>query len=180
MAGCAAGRMGRGRRTVLRRAAAVRRLSRVAGAARMFRGEAVSRADRGCADARRADRDAAPACGGAGARRKLFPRGHRRRTRRSGPGGTAPGVRVTTPKPTFFETPAAFRRWLKANHKTAAELWVGYYKKATGRGGMTYAEAVEEALCFGSIDGVVKSFDAGSYGNRFTPRKKGSNWSAVN
>jgi uncharacterized protein YdeI (YjbR/CyaY-like superfamily) len=87
---------------------------------------------------------------------------------------------MSVPRATFFETPADFRRWLKANHRTATELWVGYYKKATGRGGMTYKEAVEEALCFGWIDGIGKSLGQESYANRFTPRKKGSHWSNVN
>ena len=87
---------------------------------------------------------------------------------------------MSAPTATFFEAPADFRRWLKANHRTETELWVGYYKKATGRGGMTYKEAVEEALCFGWIDGVGRSLGEESYANRFTPRKKGSNWSAVN
>jgi uncharacterized protein YdeI (YjbR/CyaY-like superfamily) len=87
---------------------------------------------------------------------------------------------MSVPRARFFETPADFRRWLKANHRTATELWVGYYKKATGRGGMTYKEAVEEALCFGWIDGIGKSLGQESYANRFTPRKKGSHWSNVN
>jgi hypothetical protein len=64
-------------------------------------------------------------------------------------------------KPRFFADPLDFRAWLQANHARADELWVGYYKKASGRGGMVYAEAVEQALCFGWIDGVVNSIDAG-------------------
>ena len=82
--------------------------------------------------------------------------------------------------PTFFETPSAFRRWLQKNHKTAAELWVGYYKKETGKPTITWQESVDEALCFGWIDGIRKSVDADSYMNRFTPRRAGSNWSAIN
>jgi uncharacterized protein YdeI (YjbR/CyaY-like superfamily) len=82
--------------------------------------------------------------------------------------------------PTFFPTPADFRRWLQKNHRTATELWVGFYKKATGRPSITWPEAVDEALCFGWIDGVRKSVDAESYTNRFTPRRKNSIWSAVN
>ena len=82
--------------------------------------------------------------------------------------------------PRFFRTSAAFREWLEKNHVRAAELWVGFYKKGSGRGGLTYPEAVDEALCFGWIDGVRKSFDAESYMNRFTPRRKGSIWSAAN
>ena len=82
--------------------------------------------------------------------------------------------------PTFFETPAKFRAWLQKHHKTADELWVGFYKKATGRPSITWQEAVDEALCFGWIDGIRKRVDDDSYTNRFTPRRRGSNWSAVN
>jgi len=82
--------------------------------------------------------------------------------------------------PLFFETPAQFRKWLQAHHRTEQELWVGFYKKGTGRPSLTWPEAVDEALCFGWIDGVRKSLDAESYTNRFTPRRKGSNWSAIN
>src|ERR687893_671488 len=80
----------------------------------------------------------------------------------------------------FFETPAEFRAWLEANHETAAELWVGFHKKATGRPSITWPEAVDQALCFGWIDGIRKSIDESSYTNRFTPRRRGSTWSAVN
>lgn len=82
--------------------------------------------------------------------------------------------------PTFFETPARFRVWLRKHHKTAAELWVGFYKKATGKPSLTWQEAVDEALCFGWIDGIRKRVDAESYTNRFTPRRRGSFWSAIN
>jgi len=82
--------------------------------------------------------------------------------------------------PTFFETPATFRVWLRKHHRTADELWVGFYKKAAGRPSITWQEAVDEALCFGWIDGIRKSVDAESYTNRFTPRRRGSVWSAVN
>ena len=80
----------------------------------------------------------------------------------------------------FFETPTAFRAWLEANHETATELWVGFHKKATGRPSMAWSEAVDQALCFGWIDGIRKSVDADSYANRFTPRKPRSTWSNVN
>lgn len=83
-------------------------------------------------------------------------------------------------KPTFFATPGEFRRWLKRHHATATELWVGFHKKGTGRPSITWPEAVDEALCFGWIDGIRKSFDADSYVNRFTPRRKVSTWSTVN
>jgi uncharacterized protein YdeI (YjbR/CyaY-like superfamily) len=81
---------------------------------------------------------------------------------------------------TFFETPAKFRAWLQKHHKTASELWVGFYKKTTGKPSITWQEAVDEALCFGWIDGIRKSVDAESYTNRFTPRRRRSAWSAVN
>ncbi|HZO32136.1 MAG TPA: YdeI/OmpD-associated family protein [Chloroflexota bacterium] len=80
----------------------------------------------------------------------------------------------------FFETPSEFRAWLEANHETATELWVGFHKKSTGRPSMTWPEAVDQALCFGWIDGIRKSVDEHSYTNRFTPRKPTSNWSKVN
>jgi uncharacterized protein YdeI (YjbR/CyaY-like superfamily) len=83
-------------------------------------------------------------------------------------------------RPTFFATPDDFRRWLRKNHRTAQELWVGFHKKASGLPSITWPEAVDEALCFGWIDGVRKSVNADSYMNRFTPRRKTSSWSAVN
>jgi len=83
-------------------------------------------------------------------------------------------------KPTFFATPEGFRAWLVEHHGTATELWVGLYKKRSGRPSITWPEAVDEALCFGWIDSVRQSIDDESYMNRFTPRKHASNWSAVN
>ena len=83
-------------------------------------------------------------------------------------------------KPTFFATPAEFRRWLAKHHASARELWVGFHKKGSGRPSITWPESVDEALCFGWIDGIRKSLDADSYVIRFTPRKPGSTWSAVN
>ncbi len=82
--------------------------------------------------------------------------------------------------PTFFPTPADFRRWLQAHHRTEQELWVGFYRKGTGRPSLTWPESVDEALCVGWIDGVRKNVDAERYMIRFTPRRKGSIWSAVN
>ena len=82
--------------------------------------------------------------------------------------------------PAFFATPAAFRAWLAANHATAAELWVGFYKRASGRPSITWAESVDEALCYGWIDGLRKRLDDERYVIRFTPRRPGSIWSAVN
>src|SRR5215211_7559690 len=83
-------------------------------------------------------------------------------------------------KPAFFATPAHFRKWLAKHHASDAELWVGFYKKATGKPSITWPEAVDQALCFGWIDGIRKSIDDDSYTNRFTPRRAGSIWSAVN
>jgi uncharacterized protein YdeI (YjbR/CyaY-like superfamily) len=83
-------------------------------------------------------------------------------------------------KPTFFRTPAAFRRWLEKNHDRVSELWIGMYKKASGKGGITYKEALDEALCFGWIDGVRKRLDDEAFVQRFTPRTAKSYWSAVN
>ncbi len=80
----------------------------------------------------------------------------------------------------YFETPAAFRAWLRANHRHVDELWVGFHKKATGRASITWPESVDEALCFGWIDGIRRSVDASRYMIRFTPRRQGSVWSAVN
>ncbi|MFN8636912.1 MAG: YdeI/OmpD-associated family protein [Chloroflexota bacterium] len=80
----------------------------------------------------------------------------------------------------FFESAAEFRAWLDANHATATELSVGYHKKATGRPSMTWAESVDQALCYGWIDGVRRSVDDERYTIRFTPRKPTSNWSLVN
>ena len=82
--------------------------------------------------------------------------------------------------PRFFASAGDFRRWLERHHASETELWVGYYKKASGKGGMVYAEALEQALCFGWIDGVVKSLDDERYIQRFTPRRPRSYWSAVN
>ena len=83
-------------------------------------------------------------------------------------------------KPVFFETPAALRAWFKQHHKTADELIVGFYWKDSGKPGITWSESVDEALCFGWIDGVRRKVDDDSYSNRFTPRRPGSNWSAIN
>lgn len=83
-------------------------------------------------------------------------------------------------RPRFFRTAAAFREWLEKNHDRQTELWMGYYKKSSGKGGLQYKAALDEALCWGWIDGLVKSIDSESYKQRWTPRKKGSHWSLVN
>ena len=83
-------------------------------------------------------------------------------------------------KPTFFATPEDFRRWLERNHDKAGELLVGFWKKDSGKASMTWPESVDEALCYGWIDGVRRRIDNESYSIRFTPRRRRSIWSAVN
>jgi uncharacterized protein YdeI (YjbR/CyaY-like superfamily) len=82
--------------------------------------------------------------------------------------------------PRFFESAIHFRAWLEANASTAHELLVGYHKVATGRPGISWSESVDEALCFGWIDGVRERIDDHTYSIRFTPRRATSIWSAVN
>ena len=82
--------------------------------------------------------------------------------------------------PTFFREAADFRAWLEEHHASADHLWVGYYKKATGKPSVTWEDTVDEALCFGWIDGIRKSRDDESYVIRFTPRKPKSVWSQRN
>jgi uncharacterized protein YdeI (YjbR/CyaY-like superfamily) len=83
-------------------------------------------------------------------------------------------------KPKFFRAPADFRTWLEKNHATATELWVGFYTKDSGKPSITWTESVDQALCFGWIDGLRKRVDKISYQIRFTPRRRGSIWSAIN
>jgi uncharacterized protein YdeI (YjbR/CyaY-like superfamily) len=80
----------------------------------------------------------------------------------------------------FFRSPAELRKWFEKNHTDATELWVGYYKKGSGKPSVTWPESVDEALCVGWIDGIRKSIDEVSYTIRFTPRKPRSIWSAIN
>jgi uncharacterized protein YdeI (YjbR/CyaY-like superfamily) len=80
----------------------------------------------------------------------------------------------------FFPTPDDFRRWLEAEGEKTFELLVGFHKKSSGKPSISYSEALDEALCFGWIDGVRHSIDADAYTIRFTPRKPKSQWSAVN
>jgi uncharacterized protein YdeI (YjbR/CyaY-like superfamily) len=82
--------------------------------------------------------------------------------------------------PTFFAKQADFRKWLEENHKTKTEIFVGFYKVDSGKPSITWSQSVDEALCFGWIDGVRKSIDKESYQIRFTQRKPTSIWSAVN
>jgi uncharacterized protein YdeI (YjbR/CyaY-like superfamily) len=83
-------------------------------------------------------------------------------------------------EPTFFATPEDFRAWLEAHHETETEMLVGFHKKGSGRPSITWPESVDQALCFGWIDGVRRSLGDESYTIRFTPRKQRSNWSAIN
>lgn len=83
-------------------------------------------------------------------------------------------------KAIYFSTPADFRRWLLDNHSTEKELLVGFYKVDSGKPSMKWSESVDEALCFGWIDGVRKSVDDKRYTIRFTPRRATSIWSAIN
>jgi uncharacterized protein YdeI (YjbR/CyaY-like superfamily) len=83
-------------------------------------------------------------------------------------------------KPRFFRTPAAFRAWLEKHHADMPELWVGFYKKASGKGGISYQDGVDAALCYGWIDGIKKRVDEHSYMHRFSPRRRRSIWSLVN
>jgi uncharacterized protein YdeI (YjbR/CyaY-like superfamily) len=83
-------------------------------------------------------------------------------------------------KPKFFATAGDFRKWLEAHHATESELLVGFHKVKTGKPSINWSESVDQALCFGWIDGVRKRIDDESYTIRFTPRRAGSIWSAIN
>jgi uncharacterized protein YdeI (YjbR/CyaY-like superfamily) len=83
-------------------------------------------------------------------------------------------------KPKFFSSPQKFREWLERNHDSTSELLLGFHKKSSGKKSITYAEALDEALCFGWIDGVRKKLNETSYVQRFTPRKSRSIWSNIN
>ena len=84
------------------------------------------------------------------------------------------------PKPKFFRAPELFRAWLDANHQTEVELLVGFYKVESGKASITWPQSVDEALCYGWIDGIRRRIDEERYTIRFTPRKPKSIWSAVN
>lgn len=89
-------------------------------------------------------------------------------------------VIIVNMKPVFFANSALFRKWLEAHHQTETELLVGFYKVNSNKPSMTWSESVDQALCFGWIDGVRKGINEDSYSIRFTPRKSTSIWSAVN
>ena len=90
------------------------------------------------------------------------------------------GLKLVEEKAVFFEGPEAFYSWLERHHADEAEVFVGFYKKATGKQTMTWSQAVDQALCFGWIDGVMRRIDDERHMQRFTPRRPGSNWSKVN
>jgi uncharacterized protein YdeI (YjbR/CyaY-like superfamily) len=83
-------------------------------------------------------------------------------------------------EPIFFKSPQEFYAWLEEHHETETEVYVGMYKKHTGKRAMSWSEAVDQALCFGWIDGRANAIDADRYMQRFTPRRPGSNWSKIN
>jgi uncharacterized protein YdeI (YjbR/CyaY-like superfamily) len=83
-------------------------------------------------------------------------------------------------KPRFFRSQREFRAWLERNHDSKTEVWVGMYKKASSKKGISYREALDEALCFGWIDGKVRTIDEAGYMQRFSPRTKRSPWSKIN
>jgi len=89
-------------------------------------------------------------------------------------------VPTVSHKPRFFASQSDFREWLEKHHYTTQELWVGYYRRGSGKKSITWQQSVDEALCFGWIDGVRKSIDEVSYTIRFSPRRPRSIWSAVN
>jgi uncharacterized protein YdeI (YjbR/CyaY-like superfamily) len=84
------------------------------------------------------------------------------------------------PKPRFFRSGKEFRTWLERNHDSKTEVWIGYYKKASGKTGITYQGALDEALCFGWIDGKVRTIDEHTYMQRYSPRTPKSPWSKIN
>ena len=87
---------------------------------------------------------------------------------------------MADPKPRFFRSGKEFRDWLERNQDSKTEVWVGHYKKASGRKGITYREALDEALCFGWIDGKARTIDEHRYMQRYSPRTKTSPWSKIN
>jgi uncharacterized protein YdeI (YjbR/CyaY-like superfamily) len=83
-------------------------------------------------------------------------------------------------KPIYFKSPQEFYDWLEEHHQTETEVYVGFYKSHTGKRAMSWSESVDQALCFGWIDGKVNRIDDDRYMQRFTPRRRGSNWSNIN
>lgn len=102
------------------------------------------------------------------------------RGRREGGNSARTSSEADREGPVFFDSPAAFRAWLAEHHDSRDAIWVGYWKKATGRPSLTWEESVREALCYGWIDGIRRSIDGEAYRIRFTPRRPGSHWSRKN
>jgi uncharacterized protein YdeI (YjbR/CyaY-like superfamily) len=98
----------------------------------------------------------------------------------AGEPAVSPVRRPSREQVAIFATAADFRAWLDANHDSKSELFVGFYRKASDKKAMTYAESVDEALCYGWIDGITFRIDEELRTTRFTPRRRTSNWSAVN
>jgi len=96
------------------------------------------------------------------------------------PSTSRPKVAWVPDRVQFFRGPKELRAWFATNHTREREIWIGFYKAHTGRQGLTYLQAVEEALCFGWIDTTVRRIDEERYTNRFVPRRPGSAWSRVN
>lgn len=94
--------------------------------------------------------------------------------------GASKAGTAAPPKPTFFKSGAEFGAWLDEHGETAPELFLGFYKTKSAKKGITYKEAIEEALCAGWVDGIVRTLDADSFMLRFSPRQPKSIWSAVN
>ena len=92
----------------------------------------------------------------------------------------SPIQRPTRQQVRVFATSGDFRDWLEANHEAEAALFVGYYRRGSGKSAMTYPESVDEALCYGWIDGITFKVDEEVTATRFTPRRRGSNWSTTN
>ena len=91
-----------------------------------------------------------------------------------------PSKKGSESDPIFFKGKEDFRKWLEANHAQSSELWIGFWKKSTGKPSLTWQECVDELLCFGWIDGVRKSVDGDAYKQRVTPRRPTSIWSQIN
>ncbi len=100
--------------------------------------------------------------------------------KRRTPGPLHVAGRGASPAPRFFATQVEWRAWLAKNHASQDALWVGFWRVSTGKPGITWPQSVDEALCFGWIDGLRRGLDEASYMIRFTPRKAGSKWSRVN
>jgi uncharacterized protein YdeI (YjbR/CyaY-like superfamily) len=98
----------------------------------------------------------------------------------SGAAIVLPVATQTDPKPRFFRSQKEFRTWLERNHASKTEVWMGMHKKASGKKGVTYQEALDEALCFGWIDGKVRTIDEAAYMQRWSPRTARSPWSKIN